>query len=80
MIYLCRQRNHGPFTEQGKTMSVELSGKGQERRTALREPIRRRVVFAGVRGEGLLRQGMAVDISASGLLIHTTQPDLGTSS
>jgi hypothetical protein len=57
-------------------MSGEISGKGQERRTALREPIRRRVVFAGVRGEGLLRQGMAVDISASGLLIHTSQPDL----
>ncbi|MBL7648551.1 MAG: L,D-transpeptidase family protein [Candidatus Hydrogenedentes bacterium] len=57
-------------------MSVELSGKGQERRTARREPISRRVVFAGVRGEGLLRQGMAVDISASGLLVHTSQPDL----
>ncbi len=57
-------------------MSVELSGKGQERRAAHREPIHRRVVFAGVRGEGLLRQGMAVDISASGLLIHTSQPDL----
>lgn len=47
-----------------------------ERRTASREPIQRRVVFSGVRGEGLLRQGMAMDISASGLLIHTTQPDL----
>jgi lipoprotein-anchoring transpeptidase ErfK/SrfK len=57
-------------------MAVELSGKTQERRTARREPISRRVVFAGVRGEGLLRQGMAVDISASGLLVHTSQPDL----
>lgn len=57
-------------------MSVNLSGKGQERRTAQREPIRRSVVFAGVRGEGLLRQGLAADISASGLLILTTQPDL----
>lgn len=57
-------------------MSVDGSGKGQERRSAQREPIRRPVVFAGVRGEGLLRQGMAADISASGLLILTTQPDL----
>ena len=56
-------------------MSVNLPGEGSDRRTAQREPIRRRVVFAGVRGEGLLRQGMAVDISASGLLIHTSQPD-----
>lgn len=57
-------------------MSVELSGNGHERRAAQREPIRRPVVFAGVRGEGLLRQGVAADISASGLLIHTAQPDL----
>lgn len=57
-------------------MSVELSGKGPERRAARREPIRRPVVFTGVRGEGLLRQGLAADISASGLLILTTQPDL----
>ena len=47
-----------------------------ERRSAIREAIERRVVFSGVRGEGLLRQGTAVDISASGLLIHTPQPDL----
>lgn len=56
-------------------MSPELPREGFDRRAAQREPIRRRVVFAGVRGEGLLRQGMAVDISASGLLIHTAQPD-----
>lgn len=47
-----------------------------ERRAATRQPIERRVVFSGVRGEGLLRQGMAMDVSASGLLIHTAQPDL----
>lgn len=47
-----------------------------ERRSAAREPIHRRVVFSGVRGEGILRQGLALDISADGLLIHTTQPDV----
>lgn len=57
-------------------MAEELGNTDRERRTASREAIHRVVVFAGVRGEGLLRQGMAVDISASGLLIHTTQPDL----
>lgn len=57
-------------------MSMDMGETERERRAAAREPIRRPVVFAGVRGEGLLRQGMAADISASGLLIHTTQPDL----
>ena len=47
-----------------------------ERRSTAREPIHRRVVFSGVRGEGMLRQGVALDISADGLLIHTTQPDV----
>jgi len=57
-------------------MAEETQIDRTDRRSTLRETIERRVVFSGVRGEGLLRQGTAMDISASGLLIHTAQPDL----
>ena len=57
-------------------MVEEIHSEASDRRSATREEIARHVVFSGVRGEGLLRQGTAVDISASGLLIHTSQPDI----
>lgn len=57
-------------------MSEEEAVQRAERRSARREAFRRPVVFAGVRGEGLLRHGMAADISASGLLVHTMQPEV----
>lgn len=50
--------------------------KESERRRSSRATVSRPVLFTGARGEGLLRPGQAVDISAGGILIHTPQPEL----
>mgnify|MGYP003647819950 CR=1 FL=1 len=47
-----------------------------ERRRSAREPVSRPVLYSGMRGEGMLRPGQAVDISAGGIQIHTTEPEL----
>lgn len=65
-----------PNASEDADMAEDTQTGHADRRAHARAPIERRVVFSGVRGEGLLREGMAKDISASGLLIHTSQPDL----
>jgi hypothetical protein len=45
-----------------------------ERRRSARAPVSRPVIFSGTRGAGLLRRGEAVNISAGGILVVTSQP------
>jgi len=57
-------------------MAIPPTQRADDRRRSARATVSRPVLFAGTRGDGLLRQGQAVDISAGGIQIHTTQPEL----
>jgi len=57
-------------------MAEDTPQDSAERRRSSRATVSRPVLFSGARGEGLLRRGEAVDISAGGILVHTRQPEL----